>query len=77
MEMTTEELTARDERALAELWNMLDRYGAILADEHLNRDHKIGYIVAACMVDERYHLGWLCNEAAVRLVTEAFHRKGI
>ena len=75
--MTTEELTARDERTLAVLATMLERYTGILTDQDLSRDNKIGYMVAACMVDERYAVGWLCLRDARRLVGEAFLRRGI
>lgn len=70
--MTTEELAARDERTVAAIQEMLKGYSAILDTPYLTRDEKIGYIVAACYVDNRrFHLGWMPLETAVRLVKKA------
>ena len=75
--MTPEEQQTRDAATQEELARMFRTYSAVLADKSMNRDNKIGYIMAACAIDERFRLGWMSFSYGVRQVTAAFDAAGI
>ena len=45
-----------------------------LSFKYYNRDQKVGYILAACMVDTRFDLGWLSEEEGLKQIAVAFDR---
>lgn len=73
----TDPLQERDRRLQDQLDRLFKQYDKIVRGCDLNRDQKIGYLLAVCMVDTRFNTGWMPNKYGLQQINIALTRHSI